>query len=118
MNPVEIYDALLAARRELDTACRLLESPAPAALDSCAEALRKAIDGISRCRNSWSIAGTGAAVELRRIRTRTLQAGRLLQLAAAYRLRWREIVATMCAGYGAHGAPAAIAGRPKISVEV
>jgi hypothetical protein len=92
---------------ELRCACQLLETATPEAMDASAGVLESVARDLGIRR-----AHIGAA-EARRLRALMQQARMLLELAARFHARWRDIVATSSGGYTALGSPAELTTRAR-----
>jgi len=92
---------------ELRRACRLLETATPEAMDASAGVL----EGVARDLGARR-AQIGAA-EARRLRILAQRARMLLELAARFHARWRDIVATSNGGYTPYGSPAELTTRAR-----
>jgi hypothetical protein len=95
---------------DLERACKLLEYAHPGALDESAVILQSVA-----CR----LAAQCDAIpveEALRLRAAARRVRFLLDLAAQFHSRWRDILAAMCGGYTAAGAPVALASRGRISI--
>jgi hypothetical protein len=117
MTPAEIRSQLITARAELERVCKLLESPTPAVLDSCAAIMERVTGELWASRNWMAQAGATGVAEARRLRTVVRRARSLLQLASDYHTRWRGILAGISGGYTARGVPAPILARVRVSIQ-
>lgn len=95
---------------ELERACKLLESATPEAMDASAAALESVARDLALRRDSIG------PDEARRLHSAAAKARLLLDLAARFHARCRDIVAAMSVGYTAHGAPASLATRGRVSI--
>ncbi len=87
---------LAALASEVERACALLVSPAPAHLDQCALILEDASEALA------AIPAPEAAqspVEVRRLAVSIRHAAALLDHAAEFHRNWRRIRGVMCSGY-------------------
>src|ERR1017187_2381756 len=106
-----VAERLVAARSEVRQACDLLIDPTPEALNSCQDALERAISQLadfrSQCRDRP--AGSGARSVACTLRTEVRRAARLLQSLARFYSGWERILGAMSGGYPASGDPAPVA---------
>ncbi|MBZ5581686.1 MAG: hypothetical protein LAQ30_05670 [Acidobacteriia bacterium] len=105
-----------AALADLDEVWSLLRRASPAALDRCSVVLEGAAQRLRQWRAGEHQAPAGPAVlaRARALRSAVRGAGRLLESAAAFHGRWRNVLGCLCAGYtpsGGSPAPAPAAGR-------
>jgi hypothetical protein len=117
MTPAEIHSQLISARAELESVCKLLESPTPAVLDRCAAIMERVTGELWAGRKWMAQAGETGVAEARRLRVVVRRARALLQLASNYHTRWRDILAGISGGYTARGAPAPILARVRVSIQ-
>jgi hypothetical protein len=117
MTPAEVHSQLISARAELERVCKLLESPTPAVLDSCAAIMERVTGELAAGRKWMAQPGEIGVAEARRLRTVVQRARALLQLASNYHTRWRGILAGISGGYTARGAPAPILARVRVSIQ-
>jgi DNA repair ATPase RecN len=117
MTPAEVQNQLRSARSELEHVCKLLESPAPASLDRCAAIMGRVVAELEAARRDISQAGELAAAEARRLQPVIHRVRSLLELAARYHSRWRQILAAMSGGYTVMGAPTPIRSQARFSIQ-
>jgi hypothetical protein len=100
---------------ELERACKLLESATPEAMDASAATL----EGVARELGVLFNAGQRESMnveEARQLRAGARKARLLLDLASRFHARCWDIMAGMSGGYTAHGAPAALSLRGRVSL--
>ena len=104
-------ERLIVARSEVNRACDLLIAPTPEALNSCQDALARAVSELTKFRSSCQegSAGSNAKPLARELRAEILRAGRLLQSLAGFYRGWERILGAMSGGYTADGDPAPVA---------
>jgi hypothetical protein len=99
-----------ALETELERACKLLELATPDAMEASAAALESVARDLALRRDSIVLD------EARRLHSGAAKARLLLDLAARFHARCRDITAAMSAGYTAHGAPASLGTRGSVSI--
>jgi hypothetical protein len=104
MTAAPCAERLAAARGEVKRACDLLIAPTPDALNSCQEALERAVSALMELRAQCREVPAGAGA----LRAEILGARRLLQNLAGFYRGWERILGTMSAGYTAGGDPAPV----------
>lgn len=117
MTPAEVQSQLRSARVEMERVCKMLESPAPAVLDSCGAAMEHIIAELGAGRKWAPQVGEIDVAEARRLRSTVRRARALLNLAANYHGRWHCILASMTGGYTVQGAPAPLPFKARVSVQ-
>jgi len=102
---------LLAARSEVKRAGDLLTVATPDALESCRNALERAVGELAEFRLQWreQPAGPGARSMARAVRAEVWRSARLLESLAGFYRGWERILGTMSGGYTARGDPAPVA---------
>jgi len=103
-----LLDQLRSCTGQAGVAGKLLEMPAPDALDGCSTALEAAAGRLAALQSSLpGLAGNPEALaEAWRLRRTVRRAAALLGNAASYHREWQELVGVMTAGYGPGGQPA------------
>lgn len=111
MTAARDAERLATARSEVNRACNLLIAPTPEALNTCQDALQRAIAALTESRSPSHGFQAGPAVEpeARALRAEVRRAGWLLQNLADFYRGWERILGTMSGGYTANGAPAPVA---------
>jgi hypothetical protein len=107
----ELPRAIRLARSHVDRACNLLLAPSPATLEACTAELETAVaalSGIGAAREG-KMADPAARDEALRLQAAVGAAGRLLQGAAAYHVRWAAVLGALTAGYTGRGEAAPLA---------
>ena len=94
----------------MQRACDLLIAPTPEAMDSCQNALQRALSELTEFRSRIKEISAGEATQRLAcgLRTEVLRAARLLQNLAGFYRGWERILGTMTAGYTASGEPAPV----------
>jgi hypothetical protein len=116
MTAAEAQSQLRSARAALERICKMLESPSPATLDACADAMERIIGDLQAGRQ-WMAQAEEVGAEARRLRSVILRVRALLNLAANYHFGWRRILAGMSGGYTVLGAPAPLHTRARVSIQ-
>jgi hypothetical protein len=103
-------ERLAAAHSEMRRACDLLIAPTPEAMDSCQNALQRALSELVEFRSKIKEISAGEATQrlARGLRGEVLRAARLLQNLAGFYRGWERILGAMTAGYTASGDPAPV----------
>ena len=114
-----VIERFAATRAQLDSACDLLLSPTPDALDRCSVLLETAGRQMADCYSSLGEArGDAAAIEEAwRVRRSFLRAGKLLQNAASFHENWMSIRGSLTGGYTSRGEPAPVRHAGRICLE-
>jgi hypothetical protein len=99
-----------ALETELERACKLLELADAQSIEDSVAAFEEVALTLAARRETLGIE------EARRLQAAARKAGMLLNLAARFHTRWRDILSSMGAGYTAHGSPAALPTRARISI--
>jgi uncharacterized alpha-E superfamily protein len=109
-------ERLAVARTEVRRACDLLIASTPESLNSCPEALERALAAL----REFSTQGrqmppeAGAQSLARALQNDVRRAGRLLENLAAFSGGWERILGAMSGGYTASGTPAAVSRRSRL----
>jgi hypothetical protein len=119
MTPAEVQERLAAIGSDVNRACALLVSPAPANLDTCSLLLESASLQLSSVRSQLSSgdANPGSLNEAQRVHTSLRKAAALLENAAQFHQTWNRILGAMCSGYQAGGAAASVVRHPRMWLE-
>lgn len=117
MKPAELQSQLRSARIEMERVCKMLESPSPAVLDRCGEAMERVIGELDAGRKWMPQAGEIGVEEARRLRSVVRRARALLNLAANYHSGWQGVLASMTGGYTVRGAPAPLPFKARVSIQ-
>lgn len=105
---------LAAVGAELERACGLLTSPAPANLDACARILEDASIALAAIPPHDAAQSPDVARELAHS---VRKATALLRHAADFHESWRRVLGAMCAGYQPDGAAAPASPRTSLCLE-
>ena len=101
---------LALARSEVTRACSLLIAPTPEALNTCQDALQRAVTALTEMRSPLAEFPADPAVEpeARALRADVRKVGRLLQNIASFYQGWERILGAMTGGYTPSGDPAPV----------
>lgn len=104
-------ERLAMARSDVSRACDLLIAPTPQALESCQEALRRAVAAMAefRAQHKELPIEAGATPIVRGLQAEIRRARQLLQNLANFYHGWERILGTMSGGYNSKGDPAPVA---------
>ncbi|HMD70785.1 MAG TPA: hypothetical protein VKF41_05545 [Bryobacteraceae bacterium] len=114
-----IPERLASARSAVAQSCHLLLNPTPEVLDRCFQVLSGVIGELAFTREEMAPfrGDSGVLAEVCEIRVKVRLAGRLLENAAAYHLKWSRILGAMLQGYTARGEPPTVERPGRLRVE-
>ena len=109
-------ERLATARSDVSRACDLLIAPTPQALDSCQDALRRAVAAMAEFRTQHRDVpiALDAAPIVRGLQAEIRRAKQLLQNLASFYHGWERILGTMSGGYTSSGDPAPVERRGRL----
>jgi hypothetical protein len=119
MSAAAVMEQFAATRGQLDSACALLLSPTPDALDRCSALLESATRQMEDCQARIGEAqGDAAAIEEAwRVRRSFERAGKLMENAARFHDNWMQLRGSITGGYTNRGEPAPVRHAGRICVE-
>ena len=119
MSAAAVIEQFAATRTQLDSACELLMSPTPEAVDRCATLLESAGRQMADCQSRIAEAqGDAAAIEgAWQLRRSFQRAGKLLESAARFHSNWMSIRGALTGGYTDRGEPAPVRHAGRICLE-
>jgi hypothetical protein len=119
VNHAPLYAQFESTRAQLDSACDLLLSPTPDALDRCSVLLESASHQMAACQSRIADArGDAAAIEAAwQVRRSFVRAGKLLENAARFHGDWLAVRGAMTGGYTNRGEPAPVRHTGRICLE-